>query len=520
MYDDNELEAGSDDLMPRFLLPTPTIGLPLDRQVVDRGSLIHVDTHVSGHTNWNLDFSRSGQAHRFARISGGAGSRYVRIALPLDLPVDTLLYLKFEYKSIIYSPWSSSRFFTIRPIAQPTISNPQIVRISRPALSGTGTPGATLRLYRHTDGNTVFATTQVRSDGRWSVALTRDLWSADPFMMNSQQELNGGLSPWGVPVSFTVLLPLTISSVSVSPDLKPTVTGTGGLNGATLEIWRTGGAGGVLMSKVLNATGNWSVTASAAWTPGRYSVTSRLKSGGHYSEWSGDKAFTIQPPRPVISPPPNPAAVKQPLTVTNVASGAVTLKMLTEANVPVAGSFSGSGATRTFTPAADWSWGTNKVKVVQTVDDVTSEASELATVTVKLPKPVITPPPNPAAVKQPLMITNVASGAVILQMLTEANVAVAGNFSGSGDRRTFTPTADWSWGTSRVKVVQTVGGVASEASELVTVTLKPAPPVINNIFSETTSDPVLAEMPGSTVQRFKSSPTAHREAETAKAHRG
>jgi len=208
-------------------------------------------------------------------------------------------------------------------------------------------------------------------------------------MMNSQQELNGGLSPWGVPVSFTVLLPLTISSVSVSPDLKPTVTGTGGLNGATLEIWRTGGAGGVLMSKVLNATGNWSVTASAAWTPGRYSVTSRLKSGGHYSEWSGDKAFTIQPPRPVISPPPNPAAVKQPLMITNVASGAVILQMLTEANVAVAGNFSGSGDRRTFTPTADWSWGTSRVKVVQTVGGVASEASELVTVTLKPAPPVI-----------------------------------------------------------------------------------------------------------------------------------
>ncbi|WP_185067234.1 hypothetical protein, partial [Pseudomonas brassicacearum] len=96
---------------------------------------------------------------------------------------------------------------------------------------------------------------------------------------------------------------------------------------------------------------------------------------------------------PAITPPPNPAAAKQVLTITGVHSGTVTLKMLTEAGSEIAGTFSTSGTSRTFTPTANWASGTTKVKVIQTVAGVASDPSSLATLTVKPPKPAITPPP-------------------------------------------------------------------------------------------------------------------------------
>ena len=183
----------------------------------------------------------------------------------------------------------------------------------------------------------------------------------------------------------------------------------------------------------------------------------------------------------MITPPPNPAAAKQELTITDVYSGTVTvtLEMFNQAGTKIAGTFTGSGTTRTFTPTADWASGSNTVKVVQTVGGVASDPSELCTFTVqpaKPPKPAIIPPPDPAAAKQELTITNVAPGTVTLEMFNQAGTKIAGTFTGSGTTRIFMPTAEWAPGSNTVKVVQTVNGVASDPSDECTFTVEEAKP--------------------------------------------
>ncbi|MDN3224967.1 hypothetical protein, partial [Pseudomonas nunensis] len=144
------------------------------------------------------------------------------------------------------------------------------------------------------------------------------------------------------------------------------------------------------------------------------------------------------------------------------------------------GTFTGTGTTRTFTPTAAWAPpGEVKVKVVQTVGGVPSDASDLVTLKVKPPKPAITLVPQPIEGRQVLTITGVAAGTVTLTMLTDAGGTVVGIFTGSGTSRTFTPTSAWTPpGEKRVKVVQTVGGVSSDASDLVTLKVKPPKPAI------------------------------------------
>ncbi|TMU72200.1 hypothetical protein FGA82_24800, partial [Pseudomonas fluorescens] len=144
-----------------------------------------------------------------------------------------------------------------------------------------------------------------------------------------------------------------------------------------------------------------------------------------------------KPPKPTINTPPNPAAAKEVLTITSVATGTVTLQMSTAAGAAVAGSFTGSGSTRTFTPTANWAAGTTQVKVVQTLGGVASDPSNLVSVQVKPAKPTIVAPANPIFANQTLTII-VLANATSLQMTTHSGAIVEGSFSPSGTVRVFT----------------------------------------------------------------------------------
>jgi hypothetical protein len=290
-------------------------------------------------------------------------------------------------------------------------------------------------------------------------------------------------------------------------------------------------------------------TNDFTWQPGPKVVQARQAVAGQDSPDTEVINFKIKPSQPTISPPPDPAAADEALIITGVWEGAVILKMLTEHGVPVAGEFTGSGDTRTFTPTTNWALGSTTVKVVQTVNSADSDASEPVTLRVKLlapqittpkegesyvalqvqgtcepgatvtvwsggtdlgpvqvtgtswtndftwqpgPKvvqarqavagqdspdtgvinfkikpsqPTISPPPDPAAADEALIITGVWEGAVTLAMFTEANLPVAGDFSADGTTRTFTPLDDWAPGINTVKVVQTVNTVDSDPSD-------------------------------------------------------
>jgi hypothetical protein len=223
-------------------------------------------------------------------------------------------------------------------------------------------------------------------------------------------------------------------------------------------------------------------TPASDWAPG----INRVKVLQIISLVSSDPSdllsFSAKPSRPAITPPPSPASTLQTLSITGVVAGVVTLQMSTEEGAPVVGSFTGSGSTRTFTPTANWAAGTTQVNVVQTVNGVASDPSDLVNVSVKPSKPVIAPPPNPAASNQVLTITGVATGTVTLQMFTETDDKVLGDFAVNGTGCVFTPQSDWEPGENTVKVVQTVNNVDSDPSDLCTFTVesadKPEPPKI------------------------------------------
>ncbi|VVN85863.1 hypothetical protein [Pseudomonas fluorescens] len=128
---------------------------------------------------------------------------------------------------------------------------------------------------------------------------------------------------------------------------------------------------------------SWRFTPSPPWEPGERQVTVKQIVSGVPSLPTELLTFKVRPPKPSMTAPTDPVVADYPLTVTGVYNDTAALSMLNEEGTEISGSFSPTGTTRTFTPAANWRPGTNTVKVVQTVNGQTSEPSDDCTFTVE-----------------------------------------------------------------------------------------------------------------------------------------
>ncbi|MGX1084702.1 hypothetical protein [Pseudomonas sp. AP3_22 TE3818] len=362
---------------------------------------------------------------------------------------------------------SAEREFFIRP-GVPGISSPQ-PGSSHPTgsltVSGSCLSGAKVEILN--DDNSKLADAIVTGTA-WS--YTR-IWDAGRKVVKARQAVNGTTSEPSVQREFFIKSGKPGISLPAQGSLHQegslTVTGDC-LAGATVEILNHDN------SKLADATVNgtaWSYTRS--WDAGRKVVKARQTLRGQTSEPSDARQFFIKPSKPVITQPTQPIAPGQVLTVTGVYPRDATLEMFRAAGPKIDGTVRINGTTGTFTPHQPWLPGTHTVKVVQTVREVASDPSDLRTFTLKPAKPVITQPPHPAAPRQVLTVTAVHSGSVTLKMLDGENRPVTGTFTSSGTTRTFTPAQDWAPGTNRVKAVQIVGGVESDASELCIFSTQP-----------------------------------------------
>lgn len=212
---------------------------------------------------------------------------------------------------------------------------------------------------------------------------------------------------------------------------------------------------------------------SSKWAAGVHAIVAVQSLGGVTSMPSNMIYLNVQPKQPWLHSPPKPAEEREPLTIGDVESGAVTVQILNAADgTPVEGEYTGSNTERIFTPTANWS-GQTKVMAMQTVDGIDSSLSAIVTVYPKPSKPKIEPPFNPASPRQVLTVSDVLPETVTLRMYTAANERVDGDFSPSGASRTFTPTNDWAFGRTTVKVILSKDGINSDSSDLVTVVVQP-----------------------------------------------
>ncbi|VVO76810.1 hypothetical protein PS850_01619 [Pseudomonas fluorescens] len=199
--------------------------------------------------------------------------------------------------------------------------------------------------------------------------------------------------------------------------------------------------------------------------------------------------FKVRPPKLSITAPTDPVAADYPLTITGVYNGTAALQMLNATGTQIPGSFSLTGDTRTFRPTANWTPGTNTVKVVQTVNGMTSDPSELCTFAAKPPLPEIDHPEY-MAVTDPTTTasgTGLAGATLTLTVDTEEvlSTEVCPNGTWSGVTKPLPP------GRCAMPVVQTLNGQSSDALGRVrNFKVKPPQPSIT-----APTDPVAADYP-------------------------
>lgn len=251
----------------------------------------NIDLGIRSQTVWAKEISNDNaiQDGQWHVISGGA--------TVTGNARDAKIWFQYTFDVSGSDPSASTERDVLFTLAPPTINNPGVARTARPTLSGTGVAGATVKLYQAGVGTIVFATAKVQDNNTWTAPLTESLWMADPFEMTAMQTLNTLESGWANTTSFAVLFKPVISTVTVSPDRKPTVSGTGGLPGANLQIWLSGGHGGVQLQTNVRHDGTWSVTATTAWPSNRYSITAKQIAPvtKQESDWALDKEFTVPP---------------------------------------------------------------------------------------------------------------------------------------------------------------------------------------------------------------------------------
>jgi len=199
------------------------------------------------------------------------------------------------------------------------------------------------------------------------------------------------------------------------------------------------------------------------WDAGPKHIKVEQTVNGQISDPTGVREFFVKPATPAIKQPPIPALPNLALTLTGIASGSPTLEMFTGAGNKVAGTFSTTGATCTFTPTAGWSENTS-VQLVQTVSTVASDPSNFVSiVTTTLNRPLITVPLRGSRHLADVMAGGLcAMGATVIVQDSSGN-ALKGKTFVTGSVWSF--QYPWVPGSQRIKAVQILNGQPSAPSE-------------------------------------------------------
>ncbi|EUB71191.1 hypothetical protein PMI27_005347 [Pseudomonas sp. GM41(2012)] len=187
-----------------------------------------------------------------------------------------------------------------------TITQPRtndVVRERRPEVSGTGSNGTTVTVYRQGGVGGAYGSTTVAS-GIWKVRLTKDL-PEGPFVFHAETKIGTQLVGWSDPVPVTVRHPAPNAPVITAPgensvqDQTFTISGTGGAAGATVAILKDF-ENIVLDTGLVKPGGSWDVTLTKPVPPGPALLAAKqyIGSGDHSGRTRRD--FNIRPPRAVL----------------------------------------------------------------------------------------------------------------------------------------------------------------------------------------------------------------------------
>lgn len=465
--------AQSGNMMMAGPVGAPTISLP---QGVVRTLRPDVSGRGEPHAQITLYEMDSGAvAYGSAAVGGdGTWATTLRVDLPSlrSFPLIAGQTLRGE------ELWSNVQ--TVSVLLQPVIQGISVVG-SKPRVNGTQAfPYAKVEIFNAGGSGGILMSGNAQSDGSWTVAATQP-WAAGDYELTARQimPLTGEDSVWAKSKSFTIARPNppTIDRPIAPTSARPMFSGSG-VDGATVTVVTHNEPASVLATGVVRS-GRWSAALSfgePSLPAGLYYVTANQDLGGGPSGWATLFTLRVKPNAPVISTPDHPAGIRQVLTVNNVDPRATALKLIKRGAV-VAGTFTGSGTSRTFTPQGDWESGYNTVTAIQTVDTVDSDASAPVTFSFypKPPPPRITFPLDGTAHLRSIKVTGTCSAGAI--------VAVQDSQGSLLDNATVTSTTwtfeyQWKPGRKDVQAVQIISGVTSDASALLTFYVRPQKLVI------------------------------------------
>ena len=185
--------------------------------------------------------------------------------------------------------------------AKPVITSPragEVLRELRPEVSGTGSNNTTVTIFQQGFGGVSYGSGTI-ANGVWKLKLTKNL-PVGGFVVHAQATFNGQLIAWSDPVPVTVRYPaplITGPEAGTVQDQTFTISGTGGMAGATVEILvdldveHT-----VLGTGSVQTGGSWNVIATLP--PGPISVVAEQFVGSSEHSWrSLHRAFKIRPPQ-------------------------------------------------------------------------------------------------------------------------------------------------------------------------------------------------------------------------------
>ncbi|MFV3328552.1 hypothetical protein ACNFG0_19060 [Pseudomonas sp. NY15372] len=178
-----------------------------------------------------------------------------------------------------------------------------------PMFTGTGIPGAQVRVAQSSNPQNILATTHVDARGEWRVLAEKEL-PVGRYSVSTMQFVDGKRSSWGANIRFVVEQAKLTQPVIETPVANlltgqhPIVSGNA-IPGATVRIVRSHAPGHVLGEVRADGHGHWSLLLSKPLPEGAYSVAARQWFNGQWSSWSLDRAFqvTTEVAPPVIEEP-------------------------------------------------------------------------------------------------------------------------------------------------------------------------------------------------------------------------
>ncbi|MFJ2363011.1 hypothetical protein ACIPIN_04695 [Pseudomonas sp. NPDC087697] len=268
---------------------------PLFEGMGEPFSRLVVIAYQNGQPKWGTDSPRLG--------SGPSWSLQVT---EWDLPSGTIDLEVQMFRGSDFLGKVNRQFFIAGPpqIISPT-ANSLIINELRPEVSGTGSNGTVVNIYREGGAGEIYGSASV-INGSWRTRLSKDLPQGG-FVFIAEAKLGGQPTGWSntVPVTVVVLSAPEITNPamnSIQP-LRPTVSGKGGYPGAQVEIYKDL-ASEQLGTASVNAAGNWSTVVTKDLPPGPYSITVRQTFRGESSLRSGARLFKIRPPKLAVTVTP------------------------------------------------------------------------------------------------------------------------------------------------------------------------------------------------------------------------